>query len=143
MAKKLMAMDPLEALKEILKWALPAALLFVLIWWLARRGKKAAEEKDTFAADGEQPAYFAEFVRVFREAGCPRLAGSTPREYFSAVQSRGLAGPEFTPMISYHYSRRYMEEPPDRRQEAEWLTLVRETEKRLKQQQTAADAGQA
>jgi hypothetical protein len=95
--------------------------------------KKAAAEKDSFAADGTQPVYFAEFLRIFREAGFPRLPGSTPREYYDTLLHRGAAGPEFSGMMTYHYRSRYADSPPDQAEENTWLTLVRETEARLKQ----------
>ncbi len=134
MVEKLLAMNPLELTKQGVMWLALAAVVLFSLRWLRRKKPKAGE--DTFAADEKQPAYFAEFVRVFQAAGCVRAGGITPREYLAAVQRRGLAGPEFTPMIHYHYERRYRDSGRDRDQEADYLTLVRAAEQRLQQSQT-------
>jgi hypothetical protein len=130
--KKLLAMDTRDLMKEVLKWLAVLLALGLLTRWMVTR-KKAAAEKDSFAADGTQPVYFAEFLRIFREAGFPRLPGSTPREYYDTLLHRGAAGPEFSGMMTYHYRSRYADSPPDQTEENTWLTLVRETEARLKQ----------
>ena len=127
--QRVLAMHPLELTKRAVMWlALAAAVLFAL---RMLRRKKPASGEDPFAADERQPAYFAEFLRVFQEAGCPRHGGTTPREYLAAVQRRGLAGPEFTPMIHYHYGHRYADGGRDHDLEAGYLSLVRESGQRL------------
>ena len=52
--------------------------------------------------------------------------GSHPEELATEA-----AGRELSPMIAYHYHRRYADAEPDRTQEDEWLTLVRESARRL------------
>ncbi|HWB07299.1 MAG TPA: transglutaminase domain-containing protein [Verrucomicrobiales bacterium] len=130
--KKVQAMEPMEIAKEALKWILIVAIPALLVWYLLQRKKEAAAEKDSFAEDERQPAYFAEFLRIFREAGFPRLPGSTPREYYTHLCERGATGQEFSPMISYHYRSRYTDAEPNREEEASWLTLVHDVEERLK-----------
>jgi|GEM_PF-2915375 len=134
MVEKALAMKPMELTKEAVKWFALLCIAALLLRWLWKKGVKAkGDEEDAFAADEHQPPYFAEFLRVFCEAGCPRAGGSTPREYFTTLNSRGLAGPEFAPMISYHYHCRYADAGRDGDQEAAWLTLARETGERLQQ----------
>jgi Transglutaminase-like superfamily len=130
---KILAMQPLELTKAALKWLALAAIVAFLLRQFRETRKKSRAGEDPFAADERQPAYFAEFLRVFREAGCPRAGGSTPREYFHVLTTRGLAGPEFAPMISYHYGSRYADAGRDAGQEAAWLALAREAERRLKE----------
>jgi hypothetical protein len=132
LVKQITAMRPVEIIKTVLGWLAVASLLALLVRWLAMKKKKEAAAKDSFAEDARQPAYFAEFLRIFREAGFPRLPGNTAREYYAALFDRGLAGEEFSPMISYHYGCRYTDAEPDREKEASWLSLVRDTEQRLK-----------
>ena len=136
MVAKVLAMQPLELTKRALMWLALAAVAVFALRWL--RKKKPATADDPFAADERQPAYFAEFLRVFQAAGCPRTGGTTPREYLTDVQRPGLAGPEFTPMIHYHYGRRYADAERDRDQEAGFLSLVRDTEQRLTQSRAQA-----
>lgn len=85
----------------------PAPALAVQI----RRREKQA--RDTFSEDEKQPAYYAEFLRNFHQAGFPRAPGATPREYFD-FGCTGAAGRELSPMIAYHYHRRYADAEPDR-----------------------------
>lgn len=113
-----------------LKWLAVIGAAVLLVRWLLT-ARPEGKNRDALTADESQPAYFAEFLRVFREAGYPRAAGATPREYLDFLLSRGVAGREFEDMISYHYQHRYAEAEADRGRESEWLALVRETGRRL------------
>ena len=127
-------MDAMERAKKTLTWLAAALALFLIVRSLRR--KKKSEEKTEgagFAKDEKQPPYFAEFVRVFQEAGCPRRQGSTPREYLAMIRARGFGGEEFIPMIEYHYERRYAGADRDRKLEEEWVALARAVENRLRQ----------
>jgi Transglutaminase-like superfamily len=127
----LQAANPMDLLKRGLLILAVIAGVIALFRWLKHRSTAATA--GSFAPDGQQPLYFAEFLRVFRAAGWPPPAGATPREYVSSLQQSGAAGPEFAPMLSYHYATRYAGGVSDSRQESEWLTLVRETERKLQQ----------
>lgn len=132
--EKLSAMDPMERMKQTTLWLAAAAVLFFLYQWLRRRKKeKSSDGPDRFTEDERQPAYFAEFVRIFQEAGIQRPRGATAREYLAAVRRRGMAAGEFDPMLAYHYARRYTDAEHDRTREEEFLATVREVEQRLRQ----------
>ncbi len=130
---KIAAMDPMERAKQVLTWLAVAAVLYFLLRMMWRREREAGETPDAFAEDEQQPLYYAEFLRVFREAGLPRRQGSTPREYLAAVRRRGLAGGEFDPMLAYHYARRYADARCDAAQEEAYLAVARAAEQRLRQ----------
>ena len=130
---KLAAMDSMERTKQVLTWIAAAAVLFFLLRMLRKKQRADADAADSFAEDERQPAYYAEFVRIFQEAGLPRRPGSTPREYLDTVRRRGMVRGEFDPMISYHYARRYADAERDRAREDEYLAAARAAEARLRE----------
>jgi hypothetical protein len=127
----------LDLLRRVLPWVAVCAALIFLARWLQKRKSSAAAGEDSFEQDGQQPLYFAEFLRVFRNAGRPRPAGATPREYVRSLRDSGAAGAEFDPMLAYHYAVRYTGADADHSQEEQWLALVRETERRIQAQDKA------
>jgi hypothetical protein len=130
---KIAAMDPMERTKQVLTWLAVAAVLYFLLRLMRHREGGEDEGPDPFAEDEKQPPYYAEFLRVFHEAGLPRRQGSTPREHLAAVRRQGLAGAEFDPMMHYHYSSRYAEAGRDAVQEQAFVAVARAAEQRLRQ----------
>jgi hypothetical protein len=130
---KIAAMDPMERTKQVLTWLAVAAVLYFLLRMMRHREGANAAGPDPFAEDEKQPPYYAEFLRVFNEAGLPRRQGTTPREHLASVRRRGLAGAEFDPMMNYHYSNRYADADRDAVQEADFVAVARAAEQRLRQ----------
>ena len=138
--QELQSASPMDLLRQSLPWlALIAALVF-LSRWMQKRKQSTAAGEDTFEQDMQQPLYFAEFLRIFKAAGWPRPAGATPLEFFLKLQHSGAAGAEFSPMLYYHYTVRYADGAADEQKEAEWLDLVRGTERKIQMAQAQAKA---
>lgn len=131
--EKAAAMNAADKLLLSVKVLGAVVVVMLLFRWLFKKRKQARKPQDTFGEDEKQPAYFSEFLRLFREAGYPRPSGATPREYFDYLLARGAAGRELSPMIAYHYGRRYADGEADKKQEDEWLSLVRDSVRRLQE----------
>ncbi len=111
------------------RWSVGSLVLglALLAWWKRYASHQTPEEKArrAAAARDQQPAYVHALREIATTVGLPTHVGDTVAELRQALSQAGCQPLEFSQLESYHYAVRYADAPPDRKQEASFLTFLK------------------